>query len=246
MSYFIPFKYITARGYAHLRKHLCRQHLKDTGWDEYSMSAREQCNFKRRVNKGSLRQVDCAPSQSRLHSLKNRIIRWQSKDRIYTFSFKIPWSRMFASHPKVCSRNVCECCGCNSCHLRWGGLIRSLGCRDSMFPASHLLSFWERIQKSSVEPSFSPAPVTQRVNAGLKSHWLMLSDSGWQLEGEYWSFSVGLWWSLCKQTSDSPSPPLHLKSGNWIRHTPAHTSWTWAKSYYKYALYTITAWALDW
>ncbi len=66
--------------------------------------------------------------------------------------------------------------------------------------SSHLICFLfgSGFNGSSVEPSFSPAPVTQRVNAGLKSHWLMLSDSGWQLQGEYWSFSVGLWWSLCE------------------------------------------------
>lgn len=79
-----------------------------------------------------------------------------------------------------------------------GGLIRSLGCRDSMFLASYSLYFWEWIQRSLVKSSFSPAFVTQWVNAGLKSHWLLLSDSWWQLEGEYWSFSVGLWWSLCE------------------------------------------------
>lgn len=66
--------------------------------------------------------------------------------------------------------------------------------------SSHLTRFLfgSGFNGSSIEPSFSPAPVTLWGNAGLKSHWLMLSDSGWQLQGEYWSFSVGLWWSLCE------------------------------------------------
>lgn len=136
--------------------------------------------------------------QSHLLSLKNSVILWYSEERMYKFYFELPWSSMFASNPKARSRNIYECCGGISCCLRWGGLIRSLGCRDSMFLASYSLYFWERIQRSSIESSFSPAPVTHRVNAGLKSHWLILSDSGWQLQGEYWSFSVGLWWSLCE------------------------------------------------
>lgn len=101
---------------------------------------------------------------------------------MYMFYFKLPWSSMFASNPKARSRNIYECCGGISCCLRWGGLIRSLGCRDSMFLAPYSLYFWERIQRSLVESSFSPAPVTQWVNAGLKSHWLILSDCNANIE----------------------------------------------------------------
>jgi len=120
-------------------------------------------------------------------------------------------------------------------------MIRSLECQDSMFLASHLLSFWERIQKSSVEPSFSPAPVTQWVNAGLKSHWLMLSDSGWQLQGNIEVFG----WPLMGVCVSKHLISLHLKSRNWIRHTPADTHCKCAKSYYKhYTLHMHVV--LDW
>lgn len=154
---------------------------------------------KKKVNKGSQRKSDCARISNPTYFL------WK-----IVSSSDIPrkecTSSILNSPEAACLHQILKLTPETSTNavvafpVVWGegGLIRSLGCRDSMFLAFYSLYFWERIQRSSVESSFSPAPVTQWVNAGLKSHWLILSDSGWQLQGEYWSFSVGLWWSLCE------------------------------------------------
>lgn len=154
---------------------------------------------KERSTKGHYaKQTAPASLQFHLRSLKNHVILRYSVERMYKLYFKLPWSSMFASNPKARSRNVYECCSGIFRLLRWGGwsYLWAVETRCS----SHLICFLfgSGFNGSSVEPSFSPAPVTQWVNAGLKSHWLMLSDSGWQLQGEYWSFYVGLWWSLCE------------------------------------------------
>ncbi len=159
------------------------------------MSVTEQCNFERKVNKGSLRQADgaCFPPIS------------------CTF-FKKPCfcTRYFRTssilNSPACLHQILKLAPEMSTNAAvafsvfWGeGGWSDLWAVETLC-SSHLIRFLfgSRFNGSSVEPSFSPAPVTQWVNAGLKSHWLMLSDSGWQLQGEYWSFSVGLWWSLCE------------------------------------------------